>query len=127
MGHHDEQSQQHGMGQSGLQGSDKEREMLEGSPTGGMDQGTSQVGTHGNEAYEPGSDAGTTGAGYGQDSGFDRSVGDAGSVDYGVTSTGGAQQGDMTQEPYTEDDPTRSGNTGWNDRSQGEQDAGLGG
>lgn len=117
MGHHDDQSQQHGMGQSGLEGSEKERDMQGGAPSGGMDQGTSQVGTHGNEGYDQ------TSGGYGQGSGFDQTSGTGAGreSDLGTTSTGGGQLGDMTQEPYTQDDPTRSGNTGWNDRSESER------
>lgn len=124
MGQHDETTQ-HGMGQSGPQGSAKEREMQEGSASGGMQQGTSQVGTHANEDYDEttafgqegdtryndqpggsgygqGGDAGM-GAGYGQDSGFDQ-PGIAGrETDLGTTSTGGPHVGDMTQEPMTQD------------------------
>lgn len=156
MGHHDEQSQQHGMGQSGLEGSDKERDLLqqqEGSPSGGMTQGTTQVGTHGNEGYDETTalgqegdaryndqprgagygqqgDPGMAGGGYGQDSGFDQSAGGGlgtgqpSGGDYGTGSTGSAEQGDMTRDPMGQDQSTRSGNTGWNDRSSNEEASG---
>lgn len=169
MGRQEDQTQQHGMGQSGYTGN--EQHEGEGSPSGGMEQGTSQVGTHANEQApdarsgeqgEVGRDP-QRGGGYGQDSGFDQTVGlsqgsgfdqtgggggstagnandvgygshGSGGVgqpsggDYGTESTGGAHQGDMTTDQMNQQiDPTRSGNTGWNDRSESEMDDRTGG
>jgi hypothetical protein len=169
MGHED-QSQQHGMGQSGLTGN--EQREGDGSPSGGMTQGTSQVGTHANEqggmdvtgtsgadpstaygqegdqaynsqpqgaGYGQQADAGwdqQSGGGYGQDSGFAEGnvahasggVGQPSGGDYGVESTGGGQQGDMTTDQMVQGvDPTRSGNTGSSDRSPEEMQDGSSG
>lgn len=125
MGQHDETKSQHESGMDRRQGQGGMDQG--GSPSGGMEQGTSQVGTHGNEqGMGTGFDQ-TTGGGYGQDSGFEQTTGGGSSEpsggvgqpsggDDGRGSVGGAQQGDMTT------DPTRSGNTGWGDRTDQESE-----